>query len=240
MLPDLRIEELLRPLEAEMRQFQPEEASERNGRDPFVTAVQLWLKQQDKSQWVEEERSRQWQKSLGAKLGFVQQHIVGRLDGWQSNDLGLPDVESTAVGQKLIAEIKNKHNTMNSTTREGTYKKLAAFLDTDDYRGFTALVVEIQQPHKKQGGAYWAPFKPGKKPARADILQIGGRAFYALATAPAKPMPSLELGRSDVSSWPTWGAIDDMLNQFFDALGKIQGKPVPSWVKESIGRSLQN
>jgi len=238
-LPDLRIPDLLRELRLKLDGFSAPNATLRNGADPFATAVQLWLQKQTFSEWAEVEAQRQWQKALMNDLGWIQQRIIGQLSGWKANELTLPDVESTLASQPLIGEVKNKHNTMSHGARVGLYDKLEEFLDSPEYAGCTALVITLQRAKRFQGGRNWARFAPGKKHDRPDILEVGGRVFYALATAPDRPMPTQQLETADLSTWSSWRSIDAMSKQFLDSLADLQGSPVTQQISEICVRSLK-
>ena len=56
-------------------------------------------------------------------IGTFHQSVLGSVEGWLNHDTGY-DLENPS--RKLIAEIKNKHNTMNQQNRE----KVISDLDT--------------------------------------------------------------------------------------------------------------
>jgi hypothetical protein len=99
-------------------------------------------------------------------------------------------------------------------------------------------VVTLQRSRRFRGPRYWAPFAPGNREARSDLLIIGGRSFYALATNPQRPMPTDYLSLTDVAAWESWGAIDAMLDQFLEAISTLQGFPVPAWVRNELAGAL--
>ncbi len=131
--------------------------------------------------WMEQEKSRQIQKSFQNAVGDFHQAVVGSMSGWQDSGPG-GSYDVINEGQKIIAEIKNKYNTMNSTSQLGTYDKLASWLDYGK-AGYTAYVVDIVPETPKP---YTLPFTPSerkvKRQTRANLLRIDGRSFYALAS----------------------------------------------------------
>ena len=52
---------------------------------------------------------------ISSAIGNFHQEIIGSIAGFENHDAGY-DVECPS--RQLLAEIKNKHNTMNSTTRD--------------------------------------------------------------------------------------------------------------------------
>ncbi len=108
-------------------------------------------------------------RGISNHLGEFHQTVLGSIDGWRNHDAGY-DLECPE--KKIIAEVKNKHNTMNSTNR----RVVVAELDT-----------AIRQ---KQGNweAYLVQIIP-QKPKRSknlilgkSVYEIDGASFYELAT----------------------------------------------------------
>ena len=134
-------------------------------------------------EWMEQEKSRQIQKTLQNSLGEFHQGILGAADGWEN--LGTGHVFDILNKQKkIIAEIKNKYNTTKGNHKIAIYDDLVAQLNSQ-YKGFMSYYVEII-PAKK--GAYNKPFTPSdnktkkRRPINKSIRVIDGKSFYALAT----------------------------------------------------------
>ena len=115
---------------------QPTEKSfYKNSVDPFSAVFEASIQDVSLSKWVELEKVRQGQKSMQNKLGDFHQRILGSMPGWE--DLGsghLVDIRNT--GKKIIAEIKNKHNTTKGSDKVVIYDALKHALN-NDYPGFT-------------------------------------------------------------------------------------------------------
>ena len=149
--------------------------------DPFSALVDAARQGISLEVWMEQEKSRQIQKSFQNAVGDFHQHILGAVPGWQdAGEGGSYDVISEE--KKIIAEIKNKHNTMNSGLQVQVYDKLAGWLDYGK-GGYTAYVVDIVPKSPKP---YSIPYIPSerkiKRQTRENLLRIDGRSFYALAT----------------------------------------------------------
>jgi len=149
--------------------------------DPFSALVDAARQNISLETWMQQEKSRQIQKSFQNAVGDFHQVIIGSMPGWQdAGNGGSYDVINQ--DKKIIAEIKNKHNTMNSTSQLGTYDKLANWLDYGR-DGYTAYLVEIVP---ETPVPYTTPFVPSerkvKRQTRENLLRIDGRSFYALAS----------------------------------------------------------
>jgi len=149
--------------------------------DPFSALVDAARQGISLDTWMQQEKSRQIQKSFQNAIGDFHQHILGAVNGWKdAGDGGSYDVISD--GKKIIAEIKNKYNTMNSSSQLAVYDKLANWIDYGK-QGYTAYVVDTIP---KTPNPYCIPFTPSnrkvKRPTRKNLLRIDGRSFYALAS----------------------------------------------------------
>ncbi len=201
--------------------------------DPFAAAIEATIfGHKSENEWRASELHRQKQKALMNQIGDLQQAIIGRLPGWQSFSAGneMPDVVGNRGGQKIIAEVKNKYNTMNSNSAGETYDKLVEFLAEKRFQGYIAVVVQIIGPTSREN--HWKPFAPGKnRKSRGDLFVMGGRPFYAIATDIEARQPGLNVKPTDeLEKWDSWKAIDEMAKQLFDSIAKCAGSQVPSWV----------
>lgn len=149
--------------------------------DPFSALVDAARQKILLSEWMDQEKSRQIQKSFQNAVGDFHQHILGSMPGWfDAGEGGNYDVISE--NKKIIAEVKNKYNTMNSGLQVQVYDKMAHWLDYGK-SGFTAYVVDIVPKSPKP---YCIPYTPSergvKRQTRNNLLRIDGRSFYALAS----------------------------------------------------------
>ena len=147
--------------------------------DPFSALFDSARQGLTLDEWLEQEKARQVQKTLQNALGKFHQQVLGSVPGWHDAGLGGSyDVGNTEG--KIIAEIKTKHNTMNSSSAPGVYQKLAGHLQYS-HHGFTAYLVEIVP---KTRVPYDKPWSPNLRTLtlREDIRRIDGKSFYKLAT----------------------------------------------------------
>jgi len=152
--------------------------------DPFSALFECSTLGIDMAEWCATyESHRQRQKTLQNHIGKLHEIAISCLPGWK-HSTSTADVENVSL--KIIAEIKNKHNTMNSSSALATYKKLEHLVD-GVYAGYQSYIVQILPKPSSQ--SYRVPFCPSDasktqakaSPSRNDITLIDGESFYALA-----------------------------------------------------------
>ena len=105
-------------------------------------------------------------RGMSNAIGRFHQDVMSSVDGWRNHDAGY-DLENRE--RKIVAEIKNKHNTMNANDRE----KVVSDLDT-----------AIRQ--KGQGWIGYLVVVIPRKPLRycsrllvkREVYEIDGASFY--------------------------------------------------------------
>ena len=220
--------------------FDGEKASAHNLIDPFAAALESALNgYESEADWKESEHQRTRQKNLMNHIGDLQQSIIGKLPGWTSHKSGtdMPDVVGIRGKQLMLCEVKNKHNTMNKNSSAETYDVLEEFLERPEFKGYTAGVVAIISPIKQ--GAFFKPFNPSGRPERKDIVLMPGRVFYAIAADPLERIPFKSIQPDeDMTKWPSWKAIDLMMEEFWIEIEKQTGYKTPDWIKKLSVQAL--
>jgi len=157
----------------------------KNVLDPFSALLEGIFSEKTYDQWIHGEKQRKAQKSFQNAVGTFHQMIIGGFYDWQNlGDGGGLDVCSDKF--KILAEIKNKHNTMNSSSALEIYDKITEMLSLEAYRDYKGYVVKIIPKSAK--GIPAKEFTPSdaknkrKRIANSRILEIDGKRFYALAT----------------------------------------------------------
>lgn len=185
--------------EAATAKDKAEQSYNRNVIDPFAVLFEMAGFGLEPDVWLTSEKTRQAQKTLQNHVGEFHQRVLGKISGWQDLVVGsVLDLVSTE--RKIVAEIKNKFNTVKGSDRVGIYDAMHALVmpKGQQYRGYTAYYVEVIP---KSAARYDRVFTPpdkttGEQRAANDrIRQIDGASFYALATG-----------------------VDDALSQLFGAL----------------------
>lgn len=160
--------------------------SGRNVIDPFATIFTLSFFKMNHEHWIQMEEFRKKDKTLTNALGTFHQQVLGSVDGWQ--DLGTKAVvDLVNDDRKIIAEVKNKYNTVKGSDKINIYNALHSCIydKVSRFRGYQAYYVTII-PQKPEG--ILRPFVPsdnksGTKPADdPSIMEIDGKRFYALVT----------------------------------------------------------
>lgn len=122
------------------------------------------------------EISRQIDKSVNNAIGTFHEEILGGIKGFSSGKLSGYDIK--ANDNSLFAEIKNKHNTMNSSSAESAFQKLARF--ADDNKQATCYLVQVLA--KKSFLKKWEGIINRKEYSHSRVYMISGDKFYGLLT----------------------------------------------------------
>lgn len=151
--------------------------------DPFSAVLDSMRQGITLTEWLEQEKARQIQKTMQNALGNFHQKILGSVPGWKDLGVGsVVDIENEE--QKIIAEVKNKFNTTKGNHKKEIYNDLLSLI-TSSREGYTGYYVEVIPKSKVP---YDKPFTPSdnvasaRKPSNEKIRVIDGSSFYALAT----------------------------------------------------------
>ena len=160
--------------------------SGRNVIDPFATIFTLCFFNIGHTHWLRMEEFRKKDKTLTNALGTFHQQVLGSVEGWQ--DLGQKAVVDLVNNdRKIIAEVKNKYNTVKGSEKIGIYNDLHSCIydKVSKYRGYQAYYVTIIPRNSKGILRPFAPsdHKSGTPPVKDNaIMEIDGKRFYALVT----------------------------------------------------------
>lgn len=123
---------------------------------------------------IQSEILRQVDKSINNAIGTFHEQILGGINGFELGKLSGFDIK--AKDNTLFADIKNKHNTMNSSSAEALFQKLARF--ADDYKNAKCYWVQILA-----NGSFnelWKGEINKKEYSHSRVYKISGDQFYAL------------------------------------------------------------
>jgi len=123
---------------------------------------------------IQSEILRQIDKSTNNAIGTFHEQVLGGIEGYEVGKLSGFDIKAT--DNTLFADIKNKHNTMNSNSEEALFQKLARY--ADDYKKAKCYWVQILA----KGSFYelWRSNINGKEYSHSRVYKISGDQFYAL------------------------------------------------------------
>jgi len=130
----------------------------------------------DEETIIKSEINRQIDKSINNSIGTFHEQILGGINGFEMGKHSGYDIKAT--DNTLFADIKNKHNTMNSSSAESLFQKLATFADTHK----TSKCYWVQILAKNSFDQKWQGDINGKEYSHSRIHKISGDRFYSLLT----------------------------------------------------------
>lgn len=128
----------------------------------------------DEEKLIQSEILRQIDKSINNSIGTFHEQILGGIKGFEAGNLSGYDIKAT--DNTLFADIKNKHNTMNSSAAEALFQKLKRY--ADDYKQAKCYWVQILA--KDSFCELWSGDINGKEYSHSRVYKISGDQFYAL------------------------------------------------------------
>ncbi len=182
-------------LKAKEAKVSTEKKFGKNVIDPFSAIFEIAGFEIDYPNWLKSEIARQAQKTLQNHIGNFHQNILGSVDGWVNMDTGhVIDLVSEKKG--IIAEVKNKYNTISGGKLADQYYSLSELVSPKNsiYKGFTAYYVPIVPKKPKRYDKIFTPSdkKKGEKcPANEKIREIDGASFYKLVTGEEQAIENL-------------------------------------------------
>lgn len=158
--------------------------------DPFSAVVDSSIQGISLEDWMDQEKARKIQKALQNAVGEFHQNILGSMPGWENAGRG-GSFDVRNKDRKIIAEIKNKYNTLNSSSFLAMYTTLSNHLDYGD-RGFTAYYVPIITKNPLPFDKTFSPPRRGvSMPIRNDLRTMDGKSFYSLASGDPNALANL-------------------------------------------------
>lgn len=130
----------------------------------------------DEEKLIQTEILRQIDKSINNSIGTFHEQVLGGIKGFEAGNLTGYDIK--AIDNTLFADIKNKHNTMNSSAAEALFQKLKRY--ADDYKLAKCYWVQILA--KGSFCELWSGDINGKEYSHSRVYKISGDRFYALLT----------------------------------------------------------
>ena len=154
--------------------------------DPFAAIFEMSGFEIDFETWFKSEMTRQAQKTLQNHIGDFHQNILGYSEDWTNKGVG-NIIDLLSEKKSIIAEVKNKYNTISGGKLSDLYYSLDKQVSPKSsiYKGYTAYYVAIIP---KNGIRFNKPFTPSDKdkgekcPVNEHIREIDGASFYSLIT----------------------------------------------------------
>lgn len=179
----------------------------------------------DEESLIKGEIFRQLDKSINNSIGTFHEQILGGIKGYEMGKLNGYDIK--ASDDSLFADIKNKHNTMNSSSAEALFQKLARY--ANDYKKAKCYWVQILA--KSSFEELWNGIINGKEYNHSRVYKISGDKFYSLISGQEDAFYKL------YKTLPI--AIDDYLNTLPKEKGKINNSAFDE-IKNDIDKSQRN
>jgi hypothetical protein len=175
---------------------------DKNSLDPFAALFESTVVADfTMSEWLAAERTRQIGKSMSNAIGDFHQALIGHLPGWSSTGAagGRVDlIHPKPFGPRqtgVVAEVKNKHNTMNSNSQKALFQTFQEVLGEKQFKHYTAYLIEVIP---KKLGASDSQWVISKYPALTEVRKISAREVYSLSTG-----------------------VPDAIDRLFDAIPKV-------------------
>jgi hypothetical protein len=183
----------------------------------------------DYNTWLESELTRQSQKTLQNQIGEFHQILLGGVKGW--DDLGRGSiVDLISKKNKIIAEVKNKYNTVKGSDQSGLYTSLKneVMPKSSKFRGYTAYYVMIIPKKPVRFNELFTPSDKGTGTRLAEnekIRRIDGASFYHLVTGRQNALHELFQCLPDVAQSISGSELSNYdksnLNAFFKAAFRV-------------------
>lgn len=154
--------------------------------DPFSALFQITGFDMNHDTWKQSEVARQAQKTLQNHIGDFHQNVLGSIKGWENKGVGSV-IDLLNTEQKVIAEVKNKYNTLSGGQLANLYKSLDGLISPKSsiYHGYTAYYVAIIPKKSERSNKPFTPSnreKGARETVNENIRQIDGASFYSLVT----------------------------------------------------------
>jgi len=154
--------------------------------DPFSALFEMSGFETDFDTWQKSETTRQAQKTLQNHIGDFHQNILGCSPGWNNMKVGNV-IDLVSPEKEIIAEIKNKYNTISGGKLSDLYNSLNGLVSPKSsiYKGYTAYYVAIIPKKPQRYNHLFTPSdkdKGEKCPPNDLIREIDGASFYSLVT----------------------------------------------------------
>jgi len=150
---------------------------QRNGVDPFKMVFDIVVRNRNFESLMEQEKSRQYDKKSGGRIGDFHQKLLGGVNGWV--DLGVGDeskVDLKKEDNTIFIELKNKHNTVNSDSLNSVRQKLEKI--TKDFPKSVAYWAFVIEKNGTSGESEWI-YLGDNNP---KLKKIWGSKLYELIT----------------------------------------------------------
>ncbi len=156
----------------------------------------------DEESLIQAEILRQIDKSINNSIGTFHEQVLGGINGFEVGSLSGFDIK--AKDDTIFADIKNKHNTMNSSSAEALFQKLSRYADT--YKKSKCYWVQVLA--KNSFCELWKGDINGKEYSHSRVYKISGDQFYAL------------LSGNENALFQLYASLPTAINDYLDSIEK--------------------
>ncbi|MDD2208523.1 MAG: Eco47II family restriction endonuclease [Bacilli bacterium] len=146
--------------------------------DPIKLTFDSKVYNKDLEEVIENELVRQRDKTNTNAIGYFHQNLFKYIKNCEVPDIGFDVVYTRNDGTKVYVEMKNKHNTMNSSASQKTYLKMTMQLLDED--NCDCYLVEIIA--KKSQNIIWSISLDYQKTTNENIRRVSIDKFYEEVT----------------------------------------------------------
>lgn len=147
--------------------------------DPIKLTFSYFLTGEDIKEIVNAEQNRQMDKSINNVIGYFHQNIFNYIEDWHVPERGFDIVKDDLT---VYVELKNKHNTMNSSSSQKTYinmqDKIIKSLEKN--KDVTCMLVEVIA--RKSQNIPWIISLNGQRKSSKSIRRVSIDKFYEYVT----------------------------------------------------------
>jgi hypothetical protein len=146
--------------------------------DPIKLTFDAKVYKKDIDDVLESEVIRQLDKSNTNHIGYFHQNIFRFIGG---GDWNVPSdgYDIVNVPKHIYVEMKNKHNTMNSSSSQKTYMRMQDTLLND--QDATCMLVEVIASNSQN--MVWTSSLDGRRVAHENIRRVSIDKFYEIVTS---------------------------------------------------------
>ena len=151
----------------------------RNIIDPIKLTFSYFITGESIDYLIDSEMNRQVDKTINNHIGYFHQNIFKYIDGWYVPNSGFDIINNE---ETIFVELKNKHNTMNSSSSQKTYIRMQDKIieSIERKQNVTCMLVEIIAT--KSQNIEWVVSVDGQKKSRESIRRISIDKFYEIVT----------------------------------------------------------
>ena len=130
---------------------------------------------------IEDELVRQRDKTNTNAIGYFHQNLFKYITNCEVPDVGFDVIYTKPDGKKVYVEMKNKHNTMNSSSSQKTYLKMTMQLLEEDCDCYLVEIIA-----KRSQNIVWSISLDSQKTTNEHIRRVSIDKFYEEVTGNKK------------------------------------------------------